>query len=45
METDIIINYEIMVLLAIGGIVLIVSAVALVKETWFNKKKNEKVDL
>jgi len=44
METDVIINYEIIVLLAIAGIVLIVTAVALVKETWFNNKNIRKAE-
>jgi len=44
METDVIINYEIIILLAIGGIVLIISAVALVKETWFNNKNIRKAE-
>jgi len=44
MKTDVIINYEIIVLLAISGIVLIVTAVALVKETWFNNKNIRKAE-
>jgi len=44
MKTDVIINYEIIVLLAIAGIVLIVTAVALVKETWFNNKNIRKAE-
>ena len=41
METDVIIDIEIIVFVAIGCVMMVIVGVALIKETWFKKGKNE----